>query len=121
MSKDLESQLRAALRPVAPSDQCTEQLLARLTAERHAAAGNRGVRWRPARTSGWWLSASLAASVIVALGVHHQMQSAHERKVGMEAKRQVIEALSVTNRKLDLAYRAVRSESISLLDENAGI
>jgi hypothetical protein len=121
MSKDLESQLRDALRPVAPSDPFTEQLLARLAAERYREPHNNRFGWRTPKSSGWWLSASLAASVFVAVGIHQQLRAAHERETGMEARRQVIEALRVTTQKLDLAYQVVRTQSSSLSGGDAGV
>jgi hypothetical protein len=105
MSGDIESRLRAALRPVEPSDEFTRTLVARVTADR-----------RPA----WWLTASVAASLLVAAGIQHHLQGAREREDGLEARRQVIEALRVTSQKLDLAYEAVKSQSTSLADDQPG-
>jgi hypothetical protein len=147
--KDLEFQLRDVLRPVAPSEAFTEALVAQLNVrnskeprrrpaagraeeppeERGQAAGpalprtrdsERGVR-RARRLSGWWVTASLAASLLVAVGVVQHLRAVQERERGFEARREVIEALRVTNQKLDLAYRVVRSQSSALADGDSGV
>ncbi len=109
MNDDLESQLRAALRPVAPKDGFEQRLLARLE------AGRRPAPRRPPRVLGRaraaWLSAGLAAALLAAVGIGHRVQQNRERAAGLEARREVLEALRVTNQKLDLAYRAVRAGS----------
>jgi hypothetical protein len=49
--------------------------------------------------------------VLVAVGAVQYQRMAHERQAGLEARREVIEALRVTNQKLDLAYQVVRTQS----------
>jgi hypothetical protein len=116
--EQLESQLRDALRAVAPSEAFTEALLARLASERSRERGR--VAGRTGRYSGWWLPASLAAAVLVAVGAVQHLEAAHEREMGLEARREVIEALRVTNQKLDLAYQAVRTQSTPLSEGDPG-
>jgi Lon protease-like protein len=127
MSKDLESQMRAALRPVAPSDEFSLKLAASVTSQRPASVTSRlpaalegrrpGTRWRPLA---WWSSAGLAASVVMALGVHQHLQQQRLQQSGLEARREVLEALRVTSQKLNLAYEAVKSQSTSLTDAQSG-
>jgi anti-sigma-K factor RskA len=119
MSKDIESQMRAALRSVAPSEEFSQKLLAQVTSQRPApleprrsAAGRHSVAW--------WFGASLAASVVLAVGVHQHLQQQRLQQSGLEARREVLEALRVTSQKLNLAYEAVKSESTSLTDEHSG-
>jgi hypothetical protein len=101
MSDDLENRLTRALRPVAPSEEFSARLLERVAAEA-----------RPRRAAPtWWLSAGLAASLLLALAVRHRAAESQERLAGIAARQQVFAALAVTNQKLDLAYRTVRSES----------
>jgi hypothetical protein len=80
-----------------------------------AELGRRGPGLRPARHGiaprTWWVSFGLAASMIIAVGVGVEFKSHQERAAGLEARRQVIEALRVTHEKLDLAYQAVRDQS----------
>jgi hypothetical protein len=65
------------------------------------------------------LAAGLAASLFVAVGVQHHRSELDQRERGLEARRQVIEALRVTNQKLDLASRVVRGESPETLGEHS--
>jgi hypothetical protein len=102
MRQDLESQLRAALRPVAPREEFTDRLLARVTPPR------RDPRIRP---MAWWLGASLAASLLLAVGIQQHLAQQRLQQSGLEASRQVVEALRVTSQKLNIAYEAVRSQS----------
>jgi hypothetical protein len=121
MSDNLESELRHALRPVAPDDEFTRKLLDRLAAERGQRPQTRffGTRWP--KYSAWWIPASLAASALIAVGISHHLQAQRERALGMQARRQVIEALHVTTQKLDLAYQVVRTQSSALSDEDPGV
>ncbi len=119
MNEDLESRLRDALRPVEPRKEFSEQLRARIMAESRRSAAPRISRGRGFRSSPWWLAAGLAASLFLAVGVQHHRNELDQRERGLEARRQVIEALRVTNQKLELAYRVVRSESSETLGENS--
>jgi hypothetical protein len=121
MSEDLESRLRAALRPAAPSEEFTQKLIARVTADQASEAHARGAGRRRPKASAWWLSASLAASLLVAVGVQHHLQERRDTERGLEARRQVIEALRVTSQKLNLAYETIKSESSSPADDKPGV
>jgi hypothetical protein len=112
MSNDLESRLRAALRPVAPSDDFRRTVMAGVQPR----IARRG--FRPAV---WWMSAALAASLIMAVGVQRNVQESRERQNGLEARREVVEALRVTSQKLNLAYETVKSQSYSLADDEPGV
>ncbi len=94
MSNDLEDQLRKALRPVDPGERFAQGVL-----ERVVRASQR--RYASVR---WPLAAALA---VVALGTLAVYGWQVRRAQGLEARRQLIEALQVTGQKLDLAYRAV--------------
>jgi hypothetical protein len=121
MSEDLESRLRAALRPVAPSDEFTRNLIARVTADQASEANAPGARRRNPRASAWWLSATMAASLLIAAGIEHHLQERRETERGLEARRQVIEALRVTSQKLNLAYEVIKSQSSSPADDKPGV
>jgi hypothetical protein len=108
MNDDLESQLRAALRPVEPPEDLSRKVLSRLEAARGQA---RAAHRFTARRTGWWLSAGLAASVLMALGIHTRIQHERETAAGLEARREVIQALRLTHQKLDLAYQAVKEQA----------
>jgi hypothetical protein len=103
MQKDIESQLKKALRPVAPDVDLLAGVLARLEAKR-----SRG-RPRLAAFAGW-SSVALAASLLLAVGVEHRVDVDRETAAGLRARREVIQALKVTHQKLDLAYQAVKEQ-----------
>ena len=115
MSDDIETQLRAALRPVAPRKEFSERLIAQMASQhpRLSAARRGPSRWQPLA---WWFSASLAASLVLAVGVHEHLQQQRLQQSGLEARREVMQALRVTSQKLNLAYDAVKSQSTSLAD-----
>jgi hypothetical protein len=121
MSQDLESQLRAALRPIAPSARFEKKLLASVTNDpRHSqpkAKRLAGTGWH-SRTR--WLSVAAAACLLIGVGLQGRLQLRRERESGLEARRQVVEALRVTSQKLDLAYEIVKSQSSSFADDNPG-
>ncbi|HME38279.1 MAG TPA: hypothetical protein VKG63_04875 [Steroidobacteraceae bacterium] len=113
MSEDLESRLRAALTPVAPDDEFTQKLIARVTAEQGSQAHARGTHRRGPTATAWWLSAGVAASLLIAVGAQHHLQERRETERGLEARREVIEALRMTSQKLNLAYEVIKSQSPS--------
>jgi hypothetical protein len=72
-------------------------------------------------TAGWWLAAGLAAAVLLGVGVEQQMKQQREIEAGMEARRDVLRALRVTNQKFDLALRAVHELSSAPDPEAPGV
>jgi hypothetical protein len=121
MSNDLESRMRGALRPVAPREEFSQELLARTIHETPARSNPRSFTAARLRPMGWWLTASLAASLVLAVGVHQHLQQQRLQQSGLEARREVLKALRVTSQKLNLAYEAVKSQSTSLDDEKSGV
>jgi negative regulator of sigma E activity len=117
MSEDFESRLRAALRPVAPSDDFTQDLIARMAAAQGPQSAHRSLNRQRRAASAGWFAAAAAASLLIAVGVQQHLRQQHDRALGLEARRQVIEALRVTSQKLDLAYQAIKSQSSSVDDE----
>ena len=110
MSDDLERRLRQALRPVPPGEEFSARMQERVAlASRPPASGSNSTPRRGAAR--WWLSAGLAASLLLALGIRHREVEAQERLAGLAARQQVFEALRVTNQKLDLAYHTVLLDS----------
>ncbi|HEX9140274.1 MAG TPA: hypothetical protein VF848_10810 [Steroidobacteraceae bacterium] len=107
MSGDLEGDLRRALRPVEPSAEFTDRLLARV-----AAAGR--ATTRPRRT--WLRPAAVAAGIVLAFGLswgtyQHQLQ---ER--AFRAHAELLKALAITSRSLDQAYQVVHSSEVDRAD-----
>ena len=110
MSKDFEQQLREALRPVEPEEGFEQRVMARVARERSRA------RTKVTR----WVSVALAASVAFAAIVGtHEWQVRREQE-GLEARKQLIEALRLTGEKLDVAYQAVNRESQPSKDDGNG-
>jgi hypothetical protein len=120
MSQDIESQMRAALRPVAPSDEFSQRLLTRVAQQPLPQPKPRRIGASGLHPLAWWLTASLAASVILAVGVHQHLQQQRLQESGLEARREVMQALRMTSQKLNLAYEAVKSQSSSATDEQTG-
>ncbi len=120
MNEEVESQMRSALRAVAPSEEFSQKLVANVTTPP-------AVPGRPRRIAAhrhplaWWFSAALAASLVLAVGVHQRLQEQRLQQSGLEARREVVEALRVTSQKLNLAYEAVKSQSTSLTDEGNSV
>lgn len=117
MKQDLESELRDALRPVAPRADFTRRLIAQVEAK--AAAAPTPAPRRSRSQPLWWAS-GLAATLLIAVGVQQHLREQRELAHGLEARRQVLQALQMTSQKLDLAYEAVKSQSSSLVDSESG-
>ena len=98
MTDDLDAELRRALRPVEPPQGFTERVMARL-----APTQRRRVRSR------WSIPIGLAAAALLGVGIYVGIE--RQQLAGLEARRQVIEALRLTDQKLDIAYQTVKEES----------
>lgn len=111
MSNDFEDRLRDALRPVDPDEGFASRVMARIASE---------PRSRRSLPVGFrWLAGAIAASLVLGVVVIHERQEQREQ-AGLEARKQLIEALRVTGEKLDLAYRVVNSESQPAAEGEAG-
>jgi hypothetical protein len=119
-SEDIESGMRAALRPVAPREAFSQELIARVIVDPSAPSKARDFAAARVRPLAWWLTASLAACMVLAVGVHQHLQQQRLQQSGLEARREVMRALRVTSEKLNLAYEAVKSQSTSLEDDESG-
>lgn len=100
MSDDLDAELRRALRPVDPPQGFTERVMARVASGRSPGARHR-----------WRVPVGLAAALLLGLGIYVHVQQQQEQHAGLEARREVIEALRLTDQKLDIAYQTVKEES----------
>jgi hypothetical protein len=100
MSRDLEQDLRQALRPVNPSPEFTSKLLVTLATERRATASTRHPWLRPM---------AMAASILLALGLGWGTYQHQQRERAFQAHAELLKALAITNRSLDHAYQAVQS------------
>ena len=115
MNDDLDERLRRALRPVNPGERFTQDVLTRIANEPERSMLHVSSNMRR------WMSAALAASLVVGVLVTHEWQ-ARRTQQGLEARRQLLEALRVASDKLDIAYRAVndRDSSSAAVGEDRG-
>lgn len=113
--EQLERRLQSALAAVDPGEGLVPGVMARIAAE-----PAHGMRPPRAGAVASWLAFGLAASVILAFLMAHEWQ-VRRLEQGREARRQLIEALRVTDEKLNLAYRVVNSERRAAPAENSGV
>ena len=111
MSKDFEQQLRDALRPVEPEEGFEQRVMARIAREPP----------RSRRKLTRWAAVALAASMAFAAIIGTQQWQQRREQEGLEARRQLLEALRVTGEKLDVAYQAVNRESQPPSDDGSGV
>jgi hypothetical protein len=120
MNEDIENQLRRVLRPVDAPPGFTERVMAALPRSAPRPVVAPVVLLRPAPRSGLWMRLSaplaMAASLLVAvlagqhLGMERQKELAlREQRAGLAASRELMQALRVTSKKLDLAFQAVKA------------
>lgn len=112
--EDLERRLRRALRAVDPGEGFAPGVLARIAGE--VPSGSRPAR---AGAIAAWLAFGLAASVVLAVLTAHELQ-VRRLEQGRAARRQLIEALRVTDEKLGLAYRVVHTPERAAPAEHSG-
>ena len=110
MSKDFEQQLHEALRPVDPEGGFEQRVMARIAQEKSRA------RTKVTR----WVSVALAASVVFAAVLGAREWQMRREQEGLEARKQLIEALRLTGEKLDVAYQAVNREAAQPADDGSG-
>ena len=118
MNEDLENQLRRALRPVDAPEGFAERLMKRLPERSTPVLVALPVSSAP-RERNFALPAALAASLVAAvmLGQHlAASRIAREDAAGRAASEEILEALRVTSRKLDMAYQAVNNPPASAVD-----
>ncbi len=114
MNDEFENQLRRALRPVDAPGGFAERLMRRLPEREQPVLVALPVKPRR-RTREFGLPAALAASLLVAVLLGQQFATWQERRdvaEGLAAKQELLQALRVTSRKLDLAYEAVNKPSV---------
>ncbi|MGA2631563.1 MAG: anti-sigma factor [Terriglobia bacterium] len=107
--KDLENELRKALEHREPPPGFAERVLARIEP-----AATPKPRWREALFAffRWprlgWTAAPVVACLLVTLGAVHYRRAQRERAEGEAAKAQVIQALRVASRKLNVTWKKVQ-------------
>jgi hypothetical protein len=126
MTDEFENELRRLMRPVDAPEGLTERIMAALPTRVAAATvtpiDNARATKRPRN---YWMPGALAASLVgaVLLGTfaakkNDQQLALREEAAGLEARRELMEALRVTSQKLDLAYEAVNAPPPAQDEEN---
>jgi len=127
IENDFEKELRRRLRPVDAPAGFTDRLMAALPAQQKPvvlAFTPKAAPRSPARQFG--MPAALAASLLVAvfLGIRVADDRAHleearlQEQKGIAAREELMQALRVTSRKLDLAFEAVNNPPTAGDEEN---
>lgn len=121
MTEDFENELRRRLRPVDAPEGFAERVMRALPTEATPAVVVALHPPRRSRLQQFGLPAALAASLLAAvlLGQHVAVQrDLRAEKEGLEASRELMQALRLTSDKLDIAYEAVQSLPPAGTEEN---
>ena len=127
MTDEFENELRRLMRPVDAPEGLTERIMAALPPRAAAATVTPidSARVKPRASRNYWMPGALAASLVgaVLLGTfaankNDQQLARREEAAGLEARRELMEALRVTSQKLDLAYEAVNAPEPAQDEEN---
>jgi hypothetical protein len=115
MSENFENELRRALRPIDAPAGFTERVMRSLPAQRDPAPPVEELQAQR-RYQRFAIPAAFAAALVlsVMLGqrvadVQKERIAAEQEAAGLAASRELMQALHVTSKKLDLAYQAVKT------------
>ncbi|HEX4052363.1 MAG TPA: hypothetical protein VHY19_15960 [Steroidobacteraceae bacterium] len=107
--KELEQALRRALKPREPGVDFSAQVMARVDADRPREPRDtrlgRGGYFRR-----WSTPAALAACALVAVGLVHWRSETADRERGVEARAQLLQALTIAGMQVNSARAAVLRE-----------
>jgi hypothetical protein len=111
MTEEFENELRRRLRPIDAPPGFTERVMRALPADVKPAV----IVASPTRRRPWMqqfaMPAALAASLLVAVMLGRYSAEQRElraERAGLEASRELMQALRLTSDKLDIAYQAVQ-------------
>jgi hypothetical protein len=113
MNNDIERRLHEALQHVDPEPGFTQRVMTRIASEQPRRRSSPRT-WLPLQFRR--LPVALAASAVCAAVLVSAWHVRHERQ-GLEARQQLMDALRVTGRKLDLAYRVVNPDAVPANDD----
>lgn len=112
--KDLEHALRSVLKPQDPGDDFSARVMQRLEVRRRAGQPQNDAAAMPrVHRPRWAAPAALAACALVAVGLQWR-HNAVERQRGVEARAQLLEALSIAGAQVNSARAAVLREEQTL-------
>jgi hypothetical protein len=107
--KDLENELRKALERREPPDGFAERVLAQLEPAPTPKLGWREALLSLARVPRLrWAAAGVVACLLLTLGALHYRRVQQERAAGEAAKAQVMLALRIASKKLNVTWRKVQ-------------
>jgi hypothetical protein len=124
MNDRLDEQLRKALRPLDPREGFAERVIARIEEKSTTVSDLETYRPRSKRSLTRWLPMALAASAVLGIALAQlsaQRLQAEQEERGLEARRQLMEALRVTSDKLDAVYQAVHDKPPPARVEATGV
>lgn len=113
MTDELENALRRALRPRGPGEEFSARVTARLDASGMPPASTPAAHRNLMRRRAFrlrWLPAALAACLIAGLGLAQLRQHALDAARANEARAQLLQALSIASRNVNIVRTAVSRE-----------
>jgi hypothetical protein len=125
MTEDFENQLRRHLRPVNAPEGFADRVMRALPADVKPTPVSAAPTPRRSRFHQFAMPAALAASLLVAVLLGQQVAEQRAQladlraeEKGMEASRELMQALRLTSEKLDIAYQAVQGPPPADAEEN---
>ena len=121
MTEEFENELRRRLRPVDAPEGFADRVLRALPTEVKPTTVVSLPSPRRSRTRQYGVPAALAASLLAAvfLGQYTaQQRELRAEREGLEASRELMQALRLTSKKLDIAFEAVQSLPPAGTEEN---
>ena len=123
MSENFENELRRALRPVDAPAGFTERVMKALPEKREDVTASQEPAQRMMKRFAIPMAFAAALVLSVILGQHvaqvqDQRMAEEKRAAGLAASRELMQALHVTSKKLDLAYQAVQAPPPAGDEEN---
>lgn len=123
MSENFENELRRALRPVDAPAGFTERVMRALPEKREPTIVSQEPAQRMMKRFAIPMAFAAALVLSVILGQHvaqvqDQRMADEQRAAGLAASRELMQALHVTSKKLDLAYQAVQAPPPAGDEEN---
>jgi hypothetical protein len=125
MTDNFEDELRRALRPVKAPKGFADRVMRALPERQENVVVPIAAQPSAARLPNYWqrvgAPAALAASLVLAVVLGQQMASHNQQRAdaaGLAASQELMQALRVTSKKLDLAYQAVKNPPEAGVEEN---
>jgi len=121
MTEEIENELRRLLKPVDAPEGFADRVMRALPADVKPAVVVSLPAPRRSRSRQFGIPAALAASLLAAVFLGQYTAEQRELRAmreGLEASRELMQALRLTSKKLDIAYEAVQSPPPAGTEEN---